>query len=279
MELAELLDQAAAALAAHRRDEAIALCRRALTIDMNNFRAHALWSAASLPGEAYMTILDRIHRHLRPRTYVEIGVETGRSLALAQPGTTSIGIDPQPHLAYPIPDTARVFVETSDAFFAQHDLSSELGGRPVDLAFLDGMHLFDFALRDFVNIERYCTTDSTCLVHDCLPLDVNTSGPDRGTRFWSGDVWKLILCLKKHRPDLEVHTVATAPTGLAIIRGLDPQSSVLRDRMDRIRKEFEDLPYSVLHDDKNAKLNVVGNDWETVRALLGSRLDETIDFG
>jgi Methyltransferase domain len=279
MELAELLDQAASALTARRCDEAIALCRRALAIDKDNFRAHTLWCTASLPGDGYMTILDRIHYHLQPLTYVEIGVETGRTLALAQPGTTSIGIDPQPRLAHPIPDLGRVFVETSDAFFAQHDLSSELGGRPVDLAFLDGMHRFDFALRDFVNIERYCTPQSTCLVHDCLPLDENTSGPNRRTRFWTGDVWKLILCLKKHRPDLEVHTVATAPTGLAIIRGLDPGSTVLRDRMDRIREEFEDLPYSVLHDDRNGKLNVVRNDWPTVRALLGSPLVETIAFG
>src|SRR5256885_12302956 len=47
--------------------------------------------------------------------------------------------------------------------FAEHDLSKELGGRPVDLAFIDGMHLFEFALRDFVNLERYCAPGSTIL--------------------------------------------------------------------------------------------------------------------
>ena len=140
------------------------------------------------------------------------------------------------------------------------------------------MHLFGFALRDFVNIERYCGRRSICLVHDCFPLDERTAGLDRATRFWSGDVWKLILCLKKYRPDLEVHTIAAAPTGLAVIRGLDPGSTILRDRMDRICEEFADLPYSVLRDDKNRKLNLVRNDWPTVRALLGSPLVETIAF-
>ena len=279
MQSAQLLDRAAAALAAHRCDEAIALCRRVLATDTNNFRAHELWAYASLPGEPYMTVLARIHRHLQPRTYVEIGVETGRSLALAPPGTTSFGIDPQPRLTHRVPDLARIFVETSDAFFARHDLFNELGGRPVDLAFLDGMHLFAFALRDFVNIERYCGPHSVCLVHDCFPLDERTAGLDRATRFWSGDVWKLIPCLKKYRPDLEVHTIATAPTGLAVIRRLDPGSTTLRDRMDRICAEFAALPYSVLHEGKNGMLNLVANDWPTVRALLGAPIAETIAFG
>jgi hypothetical protein len=48
--------------------------------------------------------------------------------------------------------------------------------------------------------------------------------------------------------------------------------------MDRICEEFADLPYSVLRDDKNRKLNLVRNDWPTVRALLGSPLVETIAF-
>jgi hypothetical protein len=32
-----------------------------------------------------------------------------------------------------------------------------LGGLPVELGFIDGMHLFEFALRDFMNLERLCT--------------------------------------------------------------------------------------------------------------------------
>src|SRR5258708_4584402 len=146
MQSAQLLDQAAAALSANRMGETIELCRRVLASDSNNLQAHVLWSSASLPGETYVTILGRIHRHLRPRTYVEIGVETGQSLVLAQPGTTCVGIDPKPQLRYRISDSARVFAKTSDAFFAEHDLFKELGERPVDLAFLDGMHLFAFAL-------------------------------------------------------------------------------------------------------------------------------------
>src|SRR5450432_2346085 len=114
---AQLLDQAAA-LAASRWGETVELCRRVLASDANNLQAHILWASASLPGDFYLTFLDRIHRHLQPRTYVEIGVETGRSLALAQPGTTGIGIDPKPQLTHRLPASTRVFAKTSDAFFA-----------------------------------------------------------------------------------------------------------------------------------------------------------------
>lgn len=265
---APLLNEAAAALSAHRRTEAIRLCREVLAVDSDNLQAHLLWAAASLPGEDYLGVLDRIHRDLCPRTYVEIGVETGQSLVLAQPGTTIIGIDPQPRLAHAVPPSASVFFDTSDAFFAQHDLFEELGERPVDLAFLDGMHHFSFTLRDFVNVERYCAADSTCLVHDCYPLDERTAANPRASTFWSGDTWKLVPCLKKYRPDLRIHTVAAAPTGLTIIRGLDPGSTVLQDRLEQITAEFEALAYSYLDDDKAGKLNLVANDWLTVRRLL-----------
>jgi hypothetical protein len=270
LQSAHLLDQAATALSAHRFAETIELSQQVLALDSNNVQAHSLWALASLPGDDYLTILDRIHQHLRPRTYVEIGVETGRSLVLARPGTTSIGIDPRPQLTHRIPPSARIFAKTSDVFFAQHDLFKELGDRPIDLAFLDGMHLFSFVLRDFINVERYCTRTSTCLVHDCFPLDERTAASNRATNFWSGDVWKLILCLKKYRPDLKIHTVATAPTGLAIIRGLDAKSTTLRDRLERICDEFAKLPYAVLDNDKNGKLNLVANDWPTVQSLFES---------
>ena len=33
------------------------------------------------------------------------------------------------------------------------DVPALLGGRPLDMAFIDGMHRFEYALRDFINIE------------------------------------------------------------------------------------------------------------------------------
>ena len=220
-------------------------------------------------GEHYLEVMARILDAVKPRTYVEIGVEHGTSLRLVQAPTLAIGIDPEPKLAGPLAPNQKVFAETSDAFFANRDARAELGGLPIDLAFIDGMHQFEFALRDFYNLERYCSRDSTILIDDCYPLSRETAERERRREFWSGDIWRLILLLKKYRPQLAIHIVATPPCGLTIVRGLDPGSTFLREHHDRLCAEFLAVDYSVLEDDMAGKLNLFPNDWEKVRALLG----------
>ena len=107
-----------------------------------------------LAGELYLELLAKLHQHFRPQTYLEIGIGSGASLALAGKGTVAVGVDPEPQLEQAPPGT-RVFRQTSDEFFATHDLGTVLQGRPLQLAFIDGMHLFEFALRDFINVERH----------------------------------------------------------------------------------------------------------------------------
>jgi hypothetical protein len=264
----ELLQQAQQCVAGGEADEAMALCRQALEREPRNAVARLILVRARLPGEIYRQVLRRIHEHLRPRTYVEIGVDKGNTIALVGPETFAIGIDPVPQIECPLTPRTRIFANTSDDFFAQFDLSAELGGLPVDLAFIDGLHHFEFALRDFINIERYCTPASTILVHDCYPLDESTAGRERIYDFWSGDVWKLVVCLKRYRPDLSIHTIGTAPTGLAVIRNLDPASTVLAARLQPICDELIPLPFSAIGSAQAEALNLFPNDWNEIRALL-----------
>ena len=162
------------------------------------------------PDLPYYDAMDLVHRHLVPRTYVEIGVSTGRTLRLALPGTRCVGIDPEPHLEQPLAPDQQVFAQTSDEFFAGHDLGAVLGGAPMDLAFIDGMHHFEFALRDFINLERASHPDTTVLIHDCLPQSEEGAARERTTVLWSGDVWRLIVALREWRPDLDVAVAAWA---------------------------------------------------------------------
>jgi tetratricopeptide (TPR) repeat protein len=249
------------------KNSAIEYCMAAVAQE-NFLPAHGLWARIELPGDIYLDQLRRIHEALKPRTYLEIGVFKGQSLRLANPRTRAIGIDPAPQLEHPPGPRQTVHAIASDDFFVRHDIIAELGGERVELAFIDGMHLFEYALRDFINIERLAKPDSIVLVHDCYPLDRQTSSRNCETLFWSGDVWRLIPLLKKYRPDLSVNVIAAPPTGLGIIRGLNPESNVLRDRMDEIVAEFMDLDYTTLEGRKAETLNRYPNEWPRIAELL-----------
>jgi len=249
-------------------DAAAAWCERALAIDYNLQDVHTLLTSLFLHGDLYSEVLGRIQRHLRPRTYVEIGVESGASLRMVQPGTQAIGIDPEPRLEFKPPANVRVFAEKSDEFFAKRDLKALFDGAPLELAFIDGMHHFEFALRDFINLERHAAPGATILLDDCFPHDRQSAQRERLHRQWTGDVWKLPLVLKKYRPDLALHIIAAPPSGVCMVRRLDPASRVLADNLQRIVAEFMPLDYAVLEKGRASKLNLFPNDWDKVRGLL-----------
>ena len=198
-------------------------------------------------GEFYLAVLQRLHEHLRPSTYLEIGCDKGLSLALAK--CASLGIDPDPHLDVEAAIGAKpqfaLYRMSSDSFFARHDPKVILGG-PVDLAFLDGMHWSEFLLRDFINTERHCRPNSIIIMHDCLPVEqpmaerVPTGIPirERHRYAWTGDVWRAALVLKRHRPDLQITAYDASPTGLVCITNLSPESTVLGDSYAALVREM-----------------------------------------
>jgi hypothetical protein len=167
---------------------------------------------------------------------------------------------------------------TSDAFFEQYDVRDLFGGLPVDIGYIDGLHLFEFALRDFINLERVSSSDSVILIDDTDPPTPVSASRERATNVWAGDVWKLVVCLRRHRPDLEVSTVQVAPTGVTIVRGLDPRSKQLSDSYDELCEEFVDLPYSTIEHDKQAALNSVAPIWSEVVRRLPDRPYRTGDL-
>jgi predicted O-methyltransferase YrrM len=215
----------------------------------------------------YYGLLRRAHEIIRPEVYLEIGVHEGYSLALVQSGTRAVCVDPEPKVADPPPDTT-IVAATSDEFFARPDVDELLGG-PVDLAFVDGLHLHEQTLRDLANVERHSHPDGVILIHDCLPIDAVTSARERTTVVWSGDVWKVVVALRRHRPDLGVTTVDVEPTGIAVVTGLDPASTVLNDAHDDIVADLATLDYEELIErGRDETLGVVPGQVEVVDALL-----------
>jgi len=180
--------------------------------------------------------LRRLHRRTKPKTYLEIGVNSGASLRLSRART--IAIDPQFKIIHPLRCNLVMAKSTSDDYFAQPDAFAHFRGKPIDLAFIDGMHLFEFALRDFINIERETDWTSVVVFDDMLPRNVQEAARDRETRAWTGDVYKVILTLREYRPDLVLLPVDTAPTGVLLALAPDRTSTVLQDKYDEIEKRF-----------------------------------------
>ncbi|HTV80408.1 MAG TPA: class I SAM-dependent methyltransferase [Steroidobacteraceae bacterium] len=255
-----------------RRASAQRLCRRALSF-CDYTKAYRMLSQLELPGEHYFRVLARVHRHVQPATYLEVGVSRGESLALACPQTLALGIDPEPHLQFELAPNQKVFAQTSDDFFARADVPALLGNRPLEMAFIDGMHHFEYALRDFINIEPLCRPGSLVFIHDCFPIDARSADREQSTGFWSGDIWRLIVLLKKYRPDLAIHTLGTPPTGLGLITHLDPRSSVLRGRLPELIAEGMALTFASIADRRAQALNLMPCEWPRVRQLLDARQD------
>ena len=194
----------------------------------------------SLTGPRHELVLTALHRILKPRTYLEIGIERGDTLRAAQCAT--IAIDPAFSVDQSIignKPECLLYRMPSDRFFEQHDPVALLGDR-IDMAFLDGMHLYEFLLRDFMNVERCCRRNSLILLHDCVPTDLYLARRLRQdeslrpiTRIpggWCGDVWKTLLILRQYRPDLRIETFDAALTGLVVVTNLDKKSEVLSEK-------------------------------------------------
>lgn len=182
----------------------------------------------------YLDFLAGLHERLEPPTYLEIGVRGGDSLALSR--ARSVGIDPAFAIKRELDCPLTLVRATSDDYFARPALAP-FDGRPAALAFIDGMHLFEYALRDFVNVEAHADWWSVIVFDDILPRDVDEAARDRHTTAWTGDVYKIALVLRRHRPDLVCLPIGTRPTGLLAVVGADPASAVLRDRYDALVAE------------------------------------------
>ncbi|MET9129197.1 class I SAM-dependent methyltransferase [Streptomyces antibioticus] len=213
--------------------------------------------------------LRALHKATANRNYLEIGVNGGRSLRLSR--VPSIAVDPAFKLTSELRCDVHLVRATSDDFFARADPLAHLrGGRhpwrnlrrgrhplghwrrtTLDLAFIDGMHLFEYALRDFVNVERHADWSSVIVLDDMLPRTVDEAARERHTTAWTGDVYKVGEILNRYRPDLVTVLVDTQPTGQLVVFGADPRNRVLSQKYDEIIAEYDvpdpqKVPESVL---------------------------------
>jgi hypothetical protein len=199
------------------------------------------WSDSLVPEhgeikgrEYYRDVLTRLHQKTKPKFYLEIGVENGSTLRLAR--CRAIGVDPAPMIEGVLDSRHRVVTSTSDQFFTSCRLPKK-----IDLAFIDGMHLAEFAVRDFINIERNSRKSSVIVIDDIFPNHPIQAERARQTGVWMGDIWKLPFLLEKFRPDLQLTLLDTSPSGLMLVKNLNPSSMILQDSYQEILREIQEM--------------------------------------
>ncbi len=223
---------------------------------------------ASMPGPPYSDHLRVLHSILHPQTYLEIGIFMGDTLRFAEAETNVIGIDPSPALRKPCAPNTEVYGVTSDQFFAEWAPSVLTKLPPISLAFIDGMHLFEQVLLDFINVETYCDPRGVVALHDTLPIAEVPSGRFQNSRYWCGDVWKVVNCLEHFRPDLHILTLPTFPSGLTLLAGLDPTNNVLRESFQDAIQQFSDQPFSKCEELLARAQAAVPNDFTETSSMI-----------
>jgi hypothetical protein len=177
--------------------------------------------------------LQLLHNVRQPRGYLEIGVQTGASLALAQ--CPAYGVDPNGMSRSPRPNE-QIFATTSDDFFAMG--LSDLG--PIDLVYIDGMHLFEYGLRDFMGALRYANEQTVIVFDDVLPYSPAIAGREQIEGDWTGDVWKMIPIIEQH-VDSSTLLVDVWPTGAFVTWNHEPGTlEYLTENYDALVHEYVD---------------------------------------
>jgi hypothetical protein len=189
--------------------------------------------------------------------YLEIGLEFGRTFKNVQ-APVRWGVDPNPQFDIThLPPNTHVAVMNSDEFFKVIDPDVLF-----DVVFLDGLHTFRQTYRDLVNALRVCPR-GVILVDDVVPSDEVSAIPDQEKSFsersrlrltgypWHGDVFRVLLCIKEHHPELSFRTIVGTDNPQALVWRNEPGivSSVAEAELDIIETvSFTDVFGSCIPD-------------------------------
>ncbi|PWE33313.1 hypothetical protein DDZ14_05905 [Maritimibacter sp. 55A14] len=198
-----------------------------------------------IDGMRYTEVLGAIEARRGIDWYLEIGSRSGTSIA--QRKCNFVAVDPFFAIKAPVFNGApqmHFMQMTSDDFFASGFLQ-KAGIRP-DLAFIDGLHLFEFALRDFMNAEKTMGRDGIICLHDVCPFNYamttrDTAYYEKLRRPWTGDVWKVMAVLMEYRPDLKIDILPAHKTGLGCVTHLEAGNTVLDEKYDEILARYQDF--------------------------------------
>lgn len=219
-------------------------------------------------GLKYTHFMRALHSNNLFDWYMEIGCRAGDTFAPVRGKT--IAVDPFFQVKGDIigvKPSLHIFQQTSDDFFASGFI--KMMKIKLSFSFLDGMHLFEFLLRDFIATEKASDPNGVIALHDCCPFSHEMTTRDLSNlpkKAWTGDVWKLIPILAEYRPDLKLTVLDANPTGVVLISGLNPKSKTLEKHYDDILAAYTDV---TLENFGLEKFNALF-DYESTQAFVDS---------
>src|SRR3546814_311945 len=213
-------------------------------------------------------VIQTLIKRWKFKNYLEIGVFTGH-VFFRVPGYSKVAVDPDfafgparklgKSLMNPGNFFNRYFQKSSDEFFSR-DAPLMYAKKPLDIALVDGMHEYSYALRDIENSLRFLSADGVVIVHDCNPTQAEhaCSFEEYQAReysgIWNGDVWKAILYLRSQRNDLRV-MVLDCDHGIGIIRKGESDEKLPYTPEEIAAFTFDDLHRNREKDRKSTRLN------------------------
>ncbi|MCC2658293.1 MAG: hypothetical protein K0Q76_3401 [Panacagrimonas sp.] len=162
--------------------------------------------------------INRLAEMAGAHRYLEVGVQAGATFhAVKIP--RRVGVDPKfafDTAQYAGADT-QFHAMTSDAYFSQLSFDERF-----DIVFIDGLHTFEQALRDFHNAVVHGHADSIWIIDDTVPIDAYSAHRNQKeavavrrrerrqeSAAWHGDVYKLVFALHDFFPAFDYCTICT----------------------------------------------------------------------
>lgn len=202
----------------------------------------------------HYTFLATLHLLLKPRAYLEIGVQTGRSLAMALDAKQVVGVDIDfSNLTYEVNAPHVTLAEcTSEEFFSRAPsfVDPDTDESTLDLVHIDGSHLAEDVWLDFRGAETLAGPRTIIAFDDMLPRNNYEASREFHEGDWTGDAWKVGYLLKERRPTMPMLYVDTHPTGFLVCwpagateGGCDPMPAINWERI----TSYQPVPNEILN--------------------------------
>ena len=215
-------------------------------------------------------VIQEIINKKKAKTYLEIGVSRGHCF-LKIKTHIKIGVDPnflipkkEKFIMSKIRNPTNLFNKyyktESDSFFNKPP--KILSKKGIDVAFIDGLHIYEQALVDVKNTLKYLKKGGVIILHDCNPITEESAYPAKLSNdskslnlpdyvgSWCGDVWKTIVNLRSLHQELNVF-VLDCDYGLGIVTVGNPENT-----LDFSLEEIRALNYSDLEANREKFLNL-----------------------